>query len=234
MNLTKDLVQQLSKYVDDKTLLALLRTNRNLYYNEDLLRDIFLQKYLQLKYLKTNNLSWRQLLLETMKIISKMKEEYKFDYYQYNMGDPNIQYQIFNKVKYENDMFDLLIKASKEGELALIKFALDNGADIHEKEDCALRMASQYGHLQIVKYLVQHGAEINTLNENAMDRSIEYGHLEIVKYLVDNGGDLDVSMYYGLIKASRYGYLEVVKYLIEKGADIHAVDDAPLRWASDK
>jgi len=48
-------------------------------------------------------------------------------------------------------------------------------------------MQPEYGHLKIVKYLVEHGANIHAKDDEALKKSAYQGHLEVVKYLVKNG-----------------------------------------------
>jgi len=211
--MNRDIVQQLSKYTDDRTLVNLLRTNKDLYYNEYLLRAIFLAKYPHLKYLKTDYMTWRELLLETIRIIAKMKEEYGFDYYQFNEGNPKDQYETFGELENKKDMEGLLILAAKNGQLLLVKFALANGADIHAVNDLPLQLASENGHLDIVKYLVENGADIHADGDYALQVASRNGHLEVVKYLI--GHDANIHAYHDLALrlARNRGHLDIVRYL---------------------
>jgi hypothetical protein len=82
---------------------------------------------------------------------------------------------------------NLLKKASKHGELELVKYCLREGADIHAENDVALKFASMKGHLQVVKYLVSKGADgtkiFNIFGETAIYLASRNGHLEVVQYL---------------------------------------------------
>ena len=51
------------------------------------------------------------------------------------------------------DLNEVLMWASKNGELNTVKYCLDNGADVHAREDCVLRWASYNGHTEVVKLL---------------------------------------------------------------------------------
>src|SRR5579883_1984067 len=197
--MNRDIIQQLSKYTDGKTLIRLLAISKSLYYNEDLWRAIFLQKFYHLRYLKDYK-SWRILLIETIKIITQLKEEYGFDYYPsidllcsnalLYMGNPKRQYKIFKKLTNKKDMDKLLVIASNKGEFSLVIFALDNGANIHAKDDESLRRASLNGHLEIVQYLIQHGANIHVHSDAALRYASLNGHLEVVKYLLKHDADI--------------------------------------------
>ena len=90
-----------------------------------------------------------------------------------------------------------------------------------------LPKAAYYGHLEIVKYLVENGADINAKDYEeftSLIRASINGHLEVVKYLVENGADINTKDHVGitpLIYASMLGNFELVKYLIGKGADVN-------------
>ena len=119
----------------------------------------------------------------------------------------------------------LLMDASRLGNLEILKFSIERGADINYKmgNQTALIEASAGGHLEIVKYLVENGAEdIN----NALMSASASGHLETVKYLIENGANINITNHLTdrtiLMTAVRNGNLEVVQYLIECGADVNA------------
>ena len=135
-----------------------------------------------------------------------------------------------------------LMGASGYGELEVVQYLINKGADINAKNDnggTALMVASMEGHLAVVKALVEgkngllsmfsKGADINAKDNNngvtALMEASMYGHLEVVKYLINKGADINAkdSKLGGtaLIGASTQGHLEVVKYLINKGADIN-------------
>ena len=51
------------------------------------------------------------------------------------------------------DLNEVLMWASKNGELNTVKYCLDNGADVHAEDDEALSWASDNGHTEVVKLL---------------------------------------------------------------------------------
>jgi len=97
-----------------------------------------------------------------------------------------------------------------------------------------LMYASYNGEIEIVKYLIDNGANINLQSKHdgkygfsALTEASRNGHIEVVKYLIDNGADINLQINYGytaLIEASRNGHIEVIKYLIDNGADINIQD----------
>ena len=128
-----------------------------------------------------------------------------------------------------------LITASKSGRLDQVIIAVNNGADIHARNDESLRYASIHGHLDAVKYLISQGADIHARDNYSLRMASVSGYLDVVKYLVEQGADIHALNDYSLRMASDYGHLEVVKYLVSQGGDIHAPDhvgpDASLRNA---
>jgi len=79
---------------------------------------------------------------------------------------------------------DDLIKMCKAGNLDMAKLLLDNGADVHARDDDALRYASLNGHTDIVKLLIDNGADIHACNDDALILASYYGHTEVVKLLM--------------------------------------------------
>ena len=53
--------------------------------------------------------------------------------------------------------------ASKNGHLQVVKFLVENGADIHANDESALRHASKHGCLEVVKFLVENGIFIKNI-----------------------------------------------------------------------
>jgi len=99
------------------------------------------------------------------------------------------------------------------GHLEIVKFLVENGANIHAVDDCALRWAAESGHLEVVKYLVENGANIHAKDNWALCWAARNGHLKIVKYLVENGADIHADNNYAFCWAACNGHFEVVKYL---------------------
>jgi ankyrin repeat protein len=254
----RNILQKIAENSDDKTALAILATNKEM--NKDLYYDvIFGKRYPDLIRYRGPNLSVKKLYLGSLEIIGKLKEQFN---YTYVSGNPQLQLYIF--MMSQKNVINLLLNASIKGSLELVKYALEQGANIHFNNDEALRWASEKGHLEVVKYLVEQGANIHAendialrhassdgyfevvkylvekganihaLDDGALRWASENGHFEVVKYLVEHGANIHAEHDWALRLASKYGQLEVVKYLVEKGANIHAENDFALRWASKK
>jgi len=107
----------------------------------------------------------------------------------------------------------VILGERREINLELIKELVNEGANIHAKDDLALRWAVYYGHLEIVKFLVSVGANIHTINDYPLQSAAENGHLEIVEYLVNVGANVHSENYRALRWAVENGHLEIVEYL---------------------
>ena len=261
MSLTglKDVDREILKHVTDKELLEICTLDRKTW--NEVCDDAFLRRRLTSKYpgiekFKKANQTWKQFFLNATYYISKMKDEFEFEY---SYGDFKKYYDILKKTE-EKGLNDLLTIASTDGYLPLVAHSVKRGADVHTGNDLSLRNSASRGHLEVVKYLVEHGANIHIFDDEPLLNAAENGHLDIVKFLMEtdktaqwddiafqwtaSAGHLDVVKYmlekgidihsgnnYALRWASRAGHLPVVKYLVEHGADVHARNDEALRWA---
>src|SRR4051812_4078405 len=63
-------------------------------------------------------------------------------------------FQVIEKVDFTAFDNILLIIASKYEYLEIVKYLIENGADLHAKNNCTLRQAAYRGYLEVVKYLV--------------------------------------------------------------------------------
>ena len=124
--------------------------------------------------------------------------------------------------------------AAENGHLEVVKYLVENGADIHANYDEALRDAAGRGYLEIVKYLIQNGAKIKSLSDSALIRAIIGGHLEIIKYLLENGAKVNARNNEALKNSIFPGRLDIIKCLVENGANVNADNDYALRVAAHK
>lgn len=96
--------------------------------------------------------------------------------------------------------------ACERGNLELITYLVEHGADINAKTDptkdillsgyryndgtTPLHIACKSGRLEIIKYLAEHGAEINIINEHdetPLSIAQNDNHVEITEYLIAHG-----------------------------------------------
>lgn len=85
--------------------------------------------------------------------VAKLKEEFNYDY---TGGNPMVQYQIFG-----TDKEYWFIQSVKRGELSLVKYLVEQGANIDYD---ALPTAYYRGYHEIVNYLIKQGADTKALD----------------------------------------------------------------------
>ena len=107
------------------------------------------------------------------------------------------------------------------------KYCIEEGIDIHIKNDNAFQYAAENGNLELVKFLVHNGANIHIDNDWALQLAVCNGHLEIIKYLINKGANIHAGNDYAFRCAAENGNLDIVKYLVGYDVDIHTVSD----WA---
>lgn len=120
------------------------------------------------------------------------------------------------------DLDRSLIRAIEAKDVLAVEKSIGDGANIHAKDEAALRLAARNGHIDIVKFLVAQGADIHADDDDALRVAAEFGQLDIVRYLVDQGADVHARDDFALRWAASKGHLDIVKFLVRKGADIHA------------
>ncbi len=168
------------------------------------------------------------------RIVTKFPEVPNDILRKYKGGRTWSEYYINDLRKINKSTKYYLIEGSRIGRLDYVIIALEKGADIHHKDDWALRNASYNGRLDVIKYLISKRANINVNNDEPLRDAASKGYLDIVKYLVSQGANIHANNDHSLVWASTLGYLEIVKYLVSQGADINAQDNQALKGATER
>ena len=154
------------------------------------------------------------------------------DIIKYLLGQENLIYK-----------HSYLINASAIGNLSLVKYFIENGADVNAKSnkrpnETPLHVAAFNGHLEVIKYLIEHGADVNIKDyygKTPLFWAVYEGQLNVVKYFIEELG-LDITikdargitpMHYVVLDfwKQKTDVLRVIKYLIEeKGVDVNIQD----------
>jgi ankyrin repeat protein len=82
-----------------------------------------------------------------------------------------------------------LIKAIKSGNLGEVKLLLSSNI-VGDNKDEALITASSYDQVEIVKFLLDNGADVHYEEEQALRTAVLYNKLNAVKILLENGADI--------------------------------------------
>ena len=225
----KDVDREILKHVDDKELVQACSTDRKTW--NEVCDDNFLKrrlsKYPGIEKYKRENESWKQFFLRFIYYTSKMREDHQFEY-----TSGNFKEQLYFLENYEGNA--LFLAAVGAGELSLVKYVLQKGADIHVYDDNALRYAVETNHTNMVKFLIDNGADVHIYDDLPLRLASQNGNLEMIKYLVEHGANVHGSHDHALRNAVVNNDFKIVKYLVEHGADIHVSDDLPLRLARQK
>ncbi|XP_017781821.1 PREDICTED: ankyrin repeat domain-containing protein 17-like isoform X2 [Nicrophorus vespilloides] len=120
-------------------------------------------------------------------------------------------------------------------------FLIKAGADIELGASTPLMEAAQEGHLELVKYLLENSANVHAqtqTGDTALTYACENGHTDVADLLLQYGADLEHESEGGrtpLMKACRAGHLCTVQFLISKGANVRRQttnnDHTPLSLA---
>ena len=86
-----------------------------------------------------------------------------------------------------------LFLAAGEGKLEVVRYLLDEGADVNAHENLgntALAEAAYYGHLTVVKELLLRGADINSVGDGgtSLDIAITRDNTPVADFLKHHGG----------------------------------------------
>ena len=177
MKPSKDVLQKIAEKSDDKTALRLLSSNKEL-NNDYYFRLIFGSRYPDLIEYKNEIESFRHSYLRFLKAIGQLKEQYN---YKYVSGNPTLQLRLLRENNKNMDF--LLVEAAKVGSIEMAEYAKKNRCyPIYY----ALRIAIINGRLDMVKYLLNNGADIQVIDEEFLTFvQSNFGHLDRVKIVVD-------------------------------------------------
>ncbi len=134
--------------------------------------------------------------------------------------------------------------AAQNGDIAIVQYLLENGADIKAQDTVfsrtALHFAAENGNLETVKYLAEHGADIQDRDDfgaTALHYAARKNRLDVIKYLVSKKMDYtakDVRGWSAMHYAADGNSIDVIKYLLAKGLNINELNNAgrtPLFFA---
>lgn len=114
-----------------------------------------------------------------------------------------------------------LHKAVEYGKLDVTKHLLHHGG-FGSYSSSMIGTSASNGHFEVVKFFVENGADIHANSEFALKSSAKNNHFSIVKYLVEKGADIHVDNDYPFQYSAHHEYFKLIKFLIENGANIDA------------
>ncbi len=130
---------------------------------------------------------------------------------------------------------DLLLAATRKGDLAGVKKLLDEGANVNARtryDSTPLFFACDRGHLEIARLLIDRGADVNVkdnfYNASALTWAMSKKHEPLVALLVEKGADVSEALY-GSIQE---GDAALFGLILEKGKLTQATLDEALLAAT--
>jgi hypothetical protein len=101
-----------------------------------------------------------------------------------------------------------------------------------------LHKAARYGNIEIVEFLLDHGADVNFISsyDTSLCTAAENGHTEIVKLLLSRGAfvdGVDGSIMTPLMLAAREGCTEMTEILLKAGAEVNRLSHIQRRFPLD-
>lgn len=132
-----------------------------------------------------------------------------------------------------------LVEAAEQGDITAVKQALDQGADIEQRDKrmrTPLMAATNANQIEVARLLIDRGADVNA-RDSIEDSPYLYagarGLQEILVMTLKHGADLKSLNRYGgtaLIPASERGHVETVQTLIDAGIEVDHVNR--LGWTA--
>ncbi|KAJ7291476.1 hypothetical protein C8J57DRAFT_1491957 [Mycena rebaudengoi] len=120
--------------------------------------------------------------------------------------------------------------ASAIGDIAVVQFLMEHGADVNLQGGffrSALQAALANGRAEVVQLLLEHGADVNLLGGHygtALQAASAMGKVNVVQLLLNHGADVNVQGgHYGtaLQAAWAHGETKVVQLLLNHGANVN-------------
>ena len=133
--------------------------------------------------------------------------------------------------EYARHIDEQFVRYAKSGDIDGAAGALRSGADVHTRNDTALRLAALNRHTNVVRLLLDSGADVDANSGIALYMASFEGDVEVARLLLHRDADIHLRNDAALRVAveGRGGrHLAMVRFLLDQGANVHALDDEPL------
>ncbi len=144
----------------------------------------------------------------------------------------------------DEDGMTALHFAAQNGNTDVVRFLLENGADIQARDlklnRSAIHFAVENGNLECVKFLEEHDANLldrDIYGATALHYAAQKNHLDVIKFLVSKKLDYtakDARGWTAMHYAACGGSIDIIKYLLAKGLNINELTQSgrtPLFFA---
>lgn len=120
--------------------------------------------------------------------------------------------------------------------LEVMKYAVNNGADIHIINDICIRYCkaskssniSDEKWIEMIDYLLKNGVSIHAGNDQCLKENAEVGNIKVVKFLIEKGANIHTNSNYPLRTACKKNNKELISYLLDNNANIHDRDNEAI------
>ena len=136
-----------------------------------------------------------------------------------------------NNIISNEEKNDMLIDASINGNLEMIKILLEYGANIHVKNNRPLYHACDKEHLDIITFLIKNGANIHLNNDRVLREACKHGKINSVKLLIEHGANIQAKECEAFRWSCSNGHYDIAEYFIKLKIDIHICDECAMRCA---
>lgn len=121
--------------------------------------------------------------------------------------------------------------AAHNGDLSVLKKALNSGIDVHSCDDMALRLAVKANQRRAILFLVSRGASIQSVYDEALRGATLREDVETVQSLLVNDYCSEEAKIYAMYNAIFCKNEEIIKLLLEHGVSPTANNNAVLNVA---
>ena len=179
--------------------------------NDNFFKSYITKNYPKLLIYKPFGLRWKLFYLDIVYYISKLKEDFNFDYTNKPKAYPKEYYDIIFKYKNSDENSDVAFeKAVRKGYKDLAEYFNKDLVEYHYNN--AFIEAVKNNDDETIKYLIEMGG-------NDWDLALLYaasnGNMDFVNFFLQKGADVN----YGLAGASLKGDIKLINYFLDKGAE---------------
>ncbi|PVV04785.1 hypothetical protein BB560_000709 [Smittium megazygosporum] len=129
-----------------------------------------------------------------------------------------------------------LIYAAKGGSTHMIRFLVENGANLDDHGEKAFICALGHDKVDAAEFFVDKGVKLEANKESLLVKASASarGNVDFVKFLAENGPNgavsIDLKNNTLLYIATFFLNKDIVEYLLDKRFDIHSNNDSALMW----
>lgn len=105
----------------------------------------------------------------------------------------------------------------------ITKLLIENGADIHAKNDYAFAIACEHNDLEMVKTLLHYGANIHANDDLGLLNAVSCNYYEMVHFLIESGANIHAQNSKALLTSISHGYYDITQLLIKSGCNIQNI-----------